>query len=237
MAEIETLTVQFPSNGHTTSGYLAKPQGDGPFPGVIVIQEWWGLDAHIKEVAERFAREGFVALAPDLFHGKVTSEPDEARKLVMGLDRERAMRELDATAAYLQGQPYLAGTTVGAVGFCLGGGLSLMMGIRSQRCGAAVIFYGGNPSPLDQVQDLSCPVLGLYGEADQGIPPARVNELETTLHRYGKEHELHIYPEAPHAFFNDQRASYRPEAAADAWRRTLRFFRAHLGAAAPAAVS
>lgn len=235
MADIQKSTVQFPSNGHTTSGYLARPQGSGRFPGVVVIQEWWGLDQHVKDVTEKFAQEGFVALAPDLYHGKVTSEPDEARKLVMELDRERAMLEVDAAAAYLQGQADLAGDKVGVVGFCLGGGLSLMAGIRSQRFGASVVFYGGNPNPLDQVQSLNCPVLGLYGEADQGIPPARVNELEVALHRYGKEHELHIYPETPHAFFNDHRESYRAEASADAWRRTVQFFRTHIGAATAAA--
>lgn len=219
--------VEWHANGQTVPGYLALPEST-PAPGVIVIQEWWGLDSHIKDVADRFAREGFVALAPDLYHGQVAAEPDEARKLAMELNHDHAVAEIDAGARYLLGRPEVTGPKVGVVGFCMGGGLSLLTACRSNNVGAAVVFYGRNPNPIDQVRNLSCPLLGIYGEADQGIPPSEVERLREALSAAGKEFDLHIYPDAPHAFFNDTRPSYRPDASADAWRRTLAFFREHL---------
>lgn len=220
--------ITFPSNGTTTPGYLALPSSL-PAPGVVVIQEWWGLEPHIQDVTDRFAAAGFVALAPDLYHGKVATEPDEARKLAMQLEYPRAIQEILAAARYLLERPDVRGSKVGVVGFCLGGALSLLSACTSDRFGAAVVFYGRNPDPIDRVASLHCPLLGLYGEADQGIPPSEVERLREALTRYRKTFELHIYPDAPHAFFNDTRASYRPEAAVDAWRRTLTFLRDHLG--------
>lgn len=222
--------IEFPGNGGQVPGYLSLP-GTTPAPGLVVIQEWWGLEPHIKDVADRFAAEGFAALAPDLYHGRVASEPDEARKLAMELEHDRAVAEIDAAARYLLSRSEVRGPKVGVVGFCMGGGLSLLTACRSNQVGAAVVFYGRNPNPIEQVRNLSCPLLGLYGEADQGIPPSEVERLRQALSEAGKQFELHIYPNAPHAFFNDTRASYRPEAAIDAWGRTLAFFRQHLGAA------
>lgn len=219
--------VTFPSNGGETPGYLALPSTT-PAPGIVVIQEWWGLEPHIRDVTDRFAAEGFVALAPDLYHGKVATEPDEARKLAMELEYDRAVAEIIAAARYLLNRAEVRGPKVGVVGFCMGGGLSLLSACRSDLFGAAVVFYGRNPNPIEQVRSLTCPLLGLYGEADQGIPPTEVERLRQALQEAGKQFELHIYPNAPHAFFNDTRASYRPEAAIDAWRRTLAFFRQHL---------
>ena len=222
--------IEFPVDGGVATGYLALPEMT-PAPGVVVIQEWWGLEPHIKDVVERFATAGFVALAPDLYHGEVATEPNEAQKLAMELDYGRAISEIDAAAAYLIGRSETRGEKVGVVGFCMGGGLSLLTACRSNRIGGAVVFYGRNPSPIEQVRDLTCPLLGLYGEADQGIPPAEVERLRAALEAAGgKQYELHIYPNAPHAFFNDTRSSYRPDAAADAWQRTLAFFREHLAA-------
>ncbi len=227
---VETTTelVEFPVDGGSCPGYLARP-AEGTYPGVVVIQEWWGLDDHIKDVARRFAREGFVALAPDLYHGKVTSEPDEARKLAMELDRERALKEIRQAVAYLKAHPAVSPKKVGIIGFCMGGGLALLTAIHEPAVDAAVVFYGRNPDPIDLVARIQCPLLGIYGEADQGIPPSEVERLGEALKRYGKQFELHIYPAAPHAFFNDTRPQvYRPEAAADAWAKTLAFFRRHL---------
>ncbi|HEU4758541.1 MAG TPA: dienelactone hydrolase family protein, partial [Dehalococcoidia bacterium] len=119
--------VTFPADGSSMPGYLARPEGDGPFAGVIVVQEWWGLDAHIKDVAQRFAREGFAALAPDLYHGRVAKEPDEAQKLMMALDMNRAGGELARAAEYLAGQQFVKGRGIGAIGFCMGGGLALTL--------------------------------------------------------------------------------------------------------------
>ena len=143
MADIRTQTVEFPTNGESGTGYLAIPEGEGPFPGVIVVQEWWGLDDHIKDVAGRFAREGFVALAPDLYHGKVTSEPDEAQKLMMSLNMPQASNELVKATEYLATRPEIAGRGIGATGFCMGGGLALTLATESEHIKAAAPFYGG----------------------------------------------------------------------------------------------
>jgi carboxymethylenebutenolidase len=221
--------VEWRVNGGNVPGYLALPNAT-PAPAVIVIQEWWGLDAHIKDVADRFAREGYIALAPDLYHGQIAAEPDEARKLSMELDHARAVAEIDAAAKYLIDRPDVAGDKVGTIGFCMGGGLSLLTACSSDRIGGSVVFYGRNPREIEQVNNLSCPLLGIYGEADQGIPPSEVERLSAALTAAGdKQFDLHIYPDAPHAFFNDERQSYRPEASADAWGKTLAFFGEHLG--------
>ena len=234
MAEQNVTTTMVDYNGGlSATGYLARPSGTGRYPGVIVIQEWWGLEDHIKDVARRFAQEGFVALAPDLYHGKIAAEPDEARKLAMEMDRENAVREIVQGAGYLLGTDYVAGAKVGVVGFCMGGGLSLLSACRSDKIGASVVFYGGPPNPIDQVQNIGCPVLGLYGEADQGLWPDAVNNLKEALTRYGKQFEIHSYPGAPHSFFCDTRPQiYKPDAARDAWARTLAFYRQNLPKAA-----
>ncbi len=216
--------IEFPSNGHNTPGYLAQPDGDGAYPGIVVIQEWWGLNPHIKEVAERFATAGYVALAPDLYYGEVATEPDEARKLAMALDRERAIAKVLAAAQYLQGMKSVSSQKMGVVGWCMGGALSLSSAADSvDELGATVAFYG-RPLSAEDTPKLEVPVLGLYGEKDAGIPVTAVREFEKELQANGKTHQIHVYDEAPHAFFNDTRPSYRSEAAQDAWQKTLGWF-------------
>jgi len=228
MSALKTSPVDFPSSAQTTPGYLAMPDDAAKHPAVVVIQEWWGLVPHIKEVAERFAREGFVALAPDLYHGQAASEPDEARKLAMGLDRVRAVAEIAAAAKYVKSLDAVAPKKIGAVGWCMGGGLALSTAAETSELAAAIAFYG---RPLDKgdVAKLRVPVLGLYGELDQGIPVAAVREFEEELKKGGVEHEIHVYPGAQHAFFNDTRPQiYKADAAQDAWKKTLAWFRKHL---------
>ncbi len=221
--------VEFKSNGGTASGYLSTP-ASGKGPAVIVIQEWWGLVPHIKEVADRFAAEGFVALAPDLYHGESATSPDEAGKLMMALDIERTEKELRGAIQYLLGHEAVEGDKVGTVGFCMGGVLSLYAASKNEQVGACVVFYGIHPKVEPPLENLRAPVLGLYAEKDAFVPPASVRELEGRLKALGKQAEMHIYENTDHAFFNDTRPEvYDPEAAADAWRRTLEFFRRHLG--------
>ena len=228
MVEIKSRMIEFHCNDHTTPGFLATPEGSGRFPGLVVIQEWWGLVPHIKEVAERFASEGFIALAPDLYHGQAASEPDEARKLAMELDRGRAVAEIVAALTYLQSLEQVTPQKIGLVGFCMGGSLTVAAAAACQDVGAAVVFYG-IPPDLDIVRTIRAPLLGLYGADDHGIPVERVGALEAELRKQGVEHEIHIYPDAGHAFFNDARPHiYQPRAAQDAWQRTLRWFRQHL---------
>ena len=225
MAEITTSMVNYRINGEQASGYEAKPEGAGPFPGVIVIQEWWGLDPHIKDVTERFAREGYYAVGPDLFHGAVTEEPDEAMNLTRSLDRDLAVKEIDAAIRYIKGQPS-SNRKVGVVGYCLGGGLALTTAVNSNNADAVNPYYGGVPNPIDQVQQIQCPVMAFYSATDRGMPDA-ANEMEATMQRFGKQYEGRIY-DAPHAFFNDRRPSYREETSRDTWQRTLAFFSQHL---------
>jgi carboxymethylenebutenolidase len=229
MPAIESHLVQFPSDGRSVQGYLARPQNADAAPGLIVVQEWWGLVDHIKDVAERFATEGFCALAPDLYYGQQTEEPDDARKLAM--DRPRAITDLEAAARYLRNQGC---ERVGAIGYCMGGGLVMELATREGVIDAAAPYYG-RPLPKDRAHQVRVPMLGIYAELDAGIPVAHVNELSEALRRLDKDAVFHIYPDADHAFFNDTRpSSYHPEASADAWQKTLAFFRRTLGATAPA---
>lgn len=220
--------VEFRANGRTANGYLAIPtQGSGP--GVIVIQEWWGLVDHIKDVCDRFANEGFVALAPDLFHGKSAKSPDEAGKLMMALRIDEAEKDLSGAAQYLLDQKATTGDKVGVVGFCMGGALSLYTATKNPNIGACVVFYGGHPNVKPDLPNLHAPMLGIYGERDKSVTPESAHKLEQQLKSLGKEAEIIIYPGADHAFFNDTRpAVYNAEAAADAWPRTIKFLRTHL---------
>jgi carboxymethylenebutenolidase len=221
-------TIEFESNGGTARGYLSTPE-TGRGPGVVVIQEWWGLVPHIKDVADRFARAGFVALAPDLYHGETTRSPDEAGKLMMALDIERAERDLRGAVSHLLGREEVEGGRVGTVGFCMGGALSLFAASKNERVGACVVFYGIHPNVRPDLENLRAPVLGLFAERDSFVPPDSVRALEATLGGHGKQIETHIYPGTDHAFFNDTRPEvYDRAAAEDAWRRTVDFFREHL---------
>ena len=214
--------VQFPSNGHTCSAYFA---GEGP--GVVVIQEWWGLVPHIEDLVERFAGAGFAAIAPDLYHGKTTKSPDEAGKMLMELDVDRAGKEIAGAGAYLLGRPECTSKKYGVVGFCMGGALAQYAAtVDADNIAAAVSFYGGFKKVPTQWEKLSAPLLLIYGEEDQGVPAEQGRELEAKLRGMGKDVELVIYPGANHAFFNDTRPEvYNADAAADAWRRTLDLFR------------
>lgn len=228
MDTIQAQMITFPSGGRTTPAYLARPAGEGKFPGLVVIQEWWGLVPHIKDVTERFAQQGFIALAPDLYHGESAGEPDEARKLAMELDREHAVEEIVAAIQYLQKQDDVSPKKIGVVGWCMGGALALATAATSTDTGAAVVFYG-NPGDLNRVRQIKAPVLGLYGELDAGIPVDLAHAFDEELEKQAIPHEVHIYPGAGHAFFNDSRPHiYHPEAAADAWQRTLSWFRKYL---------
>ena len=218
--------VDFPSNGGTTQAYLATP-ASGKGPGVLVIQEWWGLVPHIKRVADRFAAEGFTALAPDMYHGKTADEPDGAGKLFMALNIAQAEKDLRGAATYLAGQSSTA--RLGAVGFCMGGQLALFAGTVNPNVGAVVDFYGIHPNVKPDYSKLSGPVLGLFAEKDTFVTPQTAREVDAAIKKAGKSSEIHIYPNVDHAFFNDDnKAAYNKESADDAWRRTIAFFRQHL---------
>lgn len=228
---MKTEMVTFPSNGATGSGYLAAPDDGRPHPGVVVIQEWWGLDDHIKDVTRRFAQEGFVALAPDLYHGKVTAEPDEAAKLMMALRQEEAAKDMRGAVAYLNSRNDVQPKKIGMTGFCMGGGLTMYMAVHyPDGLGAVAPFYGTIIPSEEEAANLKVPILAIFGEKDDYTPHDKIEALRRGLDRSSVAHEVIVYPGAPHAFFNDTRESYRPEAAKDAWGRVLAFFRQHLSA-------
>lgn len=224
--------IEFASNGDTANGYLALPEkGEGAGPGVVVIQEWWGLVPHIEEVADRFAAAGFCALAPDMYHGKKTTEPDEAGKEMMKLQMPKATRDMSGAVDELLA--HSKGDKVGVVGFCMGGGLALLLAqARPDVVAAVVPFYGLIPwkDAHPDWSKLSADVLGHYGEKDESFPPDAAKGFEEELNALGKSTEFHIYEGADHAFFNDQRPEvYDAEAANTAWDRTIEFFRSRLG--------
>jgi carboxymethylenebutenolidase len=220
-SEMVTLEV----NGKTTSAYLVWPEGDGPWPGVVVIQEWWGLEEHIKDVARRFAGEGFAAISPDLYYGEVATEPDEARKLRMALDWDKALTAIQVAIDTLVAGDSVSPQKVGVTGFCMGGGLAWHAGAKLNHVVATAPFYGGGPEMADaEVAQIKGPVLAIFGELDQGVSPEVANNRAAQMDKAGVKHETIIYPNAQHAFFNDTRAAYNAGAAADAWQRMIKLF-------------
>jgi carboxymethylenebutenolidase len=218
--------VEFQANGMKTSGYLATP-ASGKGPGVLVIQEWWGLVQHIKNVCDRFAAEGFTALAPDMYHGQTASEPDGAGKLFMALNIGQAEKDLRGAATYLVRHSSTA--KLGAVGFCMGGQLALFAATLNPSVGAVVNFYGIHPNVKPDYGKLSGPVLGLFAEKDGFVTPQTAKDTDAAIKKAGKRSEINIYPNVDHGFFNDERPDvYNKAAADDAWRRTLAHFRQNL---------
>jgi carboxymethylenebutenolidase len=222
--------VDFPGGNvaKNTRGFLAKPNEAGRYPAVIVIHEIWGLVDHIKDVSNRLAREGYVALAVDLFEEKIVSKLEEGRMLREKFTEEKILGDLSGAFNYLKTLSYVNQNRIGSVGFCMGGGLSLLLACHNRELAAAVIFYGRNPSPIDLVKSLRCPILANYAGADRAITESDINLLRQALTKFGKKFDIKTYPRAPHAFFNDTKESYRPEAAKDAWQRTLKFFNEQL---------
>jgi len=224
--------IEFPSNGSTAGGYLSSPEG-GSGPGVVVIQEWWGLVDHIKDVCDRFAGAGFVALAPDLYHGQKVApgEPDEAGKAMMAMKMDQAARDMSGAVDEVRRRG--GRDKVGVIGFCMGGGLALVLATQRPDAVAAVVpAYGIIPWPDAQpdYSAMSAAVLGHYAEKDEYFTPAAALALEEQLRGLGKSVQVHIYPGADHAFFNDTRPeAYDADAAGLLWDRTVAFFREQLG--------
>lgn len=221
--------IEFASNGGTATGYLATPERALGLP-LVVIQEWWGLVPHIVDVCDRFAAEGFLALAPDLYHGESTTEPDEAGKLMMALNMTQAAKDLSGAIDLVSTRS--DSDRVGVTGFCMGGGLALVTAAhRPDKVAACVPWYGLIPWPDAQPRwdRIKAAVLGHYAELDGFFTPAAAHELEATLQDLGKEAEIVIHPGVDHAFFNDTRPEvYDATESLAAWMQTVGFLRAHL---------
>ena len=220
----------FASGSGTAHGYLALP-ASGSGPGVIVIQEWWGLTDHIAQVADRLAAQGFVALAPDLFGGKTTHDADEAGALMMSLPVEQAARDLSGAVDFLLTHEAVSSTTIGAVGFCMGGGFVLRLAAQQgERIGAAVAFYGVGPAVPASYAGLTAAVQGHYGEKDAFYPAEQARAQEQQIAAESGAHvEFHFY-DAGHAFHNDENAlgTFHESEAKIAWSRTVDFLRTYL---------
>ena len=224
-AEVDYATV----GDKTISGYLARPEGRTAHAGILVIQEWWGLNDNIRAMADRLAGEGYVALAVDLYEGEVAETRDEASGLMrQSLEREEALKDnLKQAYAYLTTEG--GASEIGVIGWCFGGAWSLrtamMMG---DRIGAAAIYYGRLVTDPEELSSLSAPILGIFGELDGGIPVETVREFESALEALGHDAKIHIYPDADHAFANPSGTRYNETAATDAWAKTLDFFDQYL---------
>jgi carboxymethylenebutenolidase len=220
--------VEFPSNSQTCQGYLALPPS-GKGAAIVVIQEWWGLVEHIEDVVDRFAREGFLAIAPDVYHGKTTKSPDEAGRLLMEVDADRAQSEIAGAGAYLLNRPECASKTYGVVGFCMGGALAQYDATKDTKVSAAVSFYGGFKKLDMPWENTRAALFLIYAGNDKSVRAEQGQELEKKLKAMGKDVTLKVYPNTSHAFFNDTRPQvYDAEAAKDAWGKTLDFFRKHV---------
>lgn len=235
MAEaIRETIVQFPSVTITVRAYVAMPKTGERRPAIIVVQEWWGLDDHMKDVARRYAAEGYVAIVPDLYsrlNNEVVplSKPNRAGELMAALKQEDGLKDLNATVAYLKSVPEVDAARIGVTGFCMGGSYALLLACVNADIKATVPFYGQVPNPDTPLQKLVAPVLYIYGEDDGWITKADVQRLAAALKKYNKPGDVKTYPGAPHAFFNDTRKEvYRAAEAKDAWARALAFFRQHL---------
>ena len=224
----EPTMVHLTADSGGVDAYVATPTGSGRVPVVIIAFEWWGLGDQIKDVARRMAKEGYVAIVPDLYHGKVADTPEMAHELVRGLEDTRVFSEMDAAAAWAAAQPRTKGAKIGVMGFCVGGGIALRYALHNPNLSAAVMYYGAPESDPAKLAALKAPLQGHFGAEDQGIPPDHVEAMRGALKKAGKHADLFIYPGAGHAFMHDGKPSYKPDAAKIAWARTLGFLQRYL---------
>lgn len=225
----EGKNVSYKSGDETVQGVLYTPAGKGPFPAIIVIHEWWGLNDWVKEQAGKLADQGYEALAIDLYRGKVATTPEMAHEIMRGVPEDRAKRDLQAAFDYLASQPNVKKERIGAIGWCMGGGYSLDVALDEPTLAADVINYGHLATDTAALKKINAPILGLFGAQDQGIPPDDVHKFEATMKQLGKKIDVKIYEDAGHGFENpNNKNGYRAEDTADAWKRTVAFLDTNL---------
>ena len=229
------IRVEFPTSTGTAAGYLSQPSKiSGKHPGLIVIQEWWGLDDWIKENTDRFAGEGYIAVAVDLYRGRVTEDPEEAHELMRGLPQDRAMSDLKGAFDYLAARPDVDPARIGVIGWCMGGGYAISFATVEPRVKATVINYGHLITDPKAIGNIQSAILGNFGAADRGIPEKDVRDFQQKLTRAGKRFDIKIYPNGGHGFMNSKnKDSYNLEATEDAWRRIFTFFKTELTPPSP----
>ncbi len=216
--------VSFASGSETASGYLASPAGTGRHPGLVVIQEWWGLNDFVKAKADHYAKEGYVVLAPDLYRGRVATDADTAHQLMRGLPEDRALRDLKGAVTDLRSRPDVDPKKIGVIGWCMGGGYSLSLALAEPTLAAGVLYYGRLLTDEATIASLKVPLLGNFGGQDQGITPDSVREFEKKAKAAGKSVDFKIYPDAGHAFASSTDPKvFRAADARDADARTEKF--------------
>ena len=221
--------VTYKSGDETVNAILYTPQGKGPFPALVVIHEWWGLNDWVKEQASKLADQGYVALAIDLYRGKVATTADEAHEIMRGVPNDRANRDLLAASSFLRSQSNVNPAKVGDIGWCMGGGYALDLAIADPKLKAAVINYGHLASDQATLQKIHAAILGIFGGQDHGIPVADVKKFESDLKAQGKTVEIKIFPDAGHAFENpNNKQGYRADDAKQAWELTTSFLAKYL---------
>ncbi len=216
-----------PASGGSEA-FVAWPAGKDPAPAIIVLHEWWGLDAHMRDMARRLAAQGYVAIVPDLYHGQVAGDPQRAQALKQALVEDDAFALTDAAVRWLHGQPRTEGQRIAVLGFCMGGGLAERYGLRSAGLAAVVMYYGSPVTDPEKLAGLTAPLQGHFGAEDKSITQEQVQALRTGLAKAGKQAEIYVYPGAGHAFMHDGNDTYRPDAARQAWARTLAFLQQNL---------
>jgi carboxymethylenebutenolidase len=220
----DSKSVSYKSGDETVQALLYTPAGKGPFPAIIVIHEYWGLNDWVKEQAAKLSDQGYVALAIDLYRGKVATTPDMAHEIMRGVPEDRAKRDLHAAFEFLQSQPNVRKDRIGSIGWCMGGGYSLDVALQEPTLAATVINYGHLATDPEAIKKIDAPILGLFGGQDHGITPDDVHKFEATMKQLGKKIDVKIYDDAAHAFENpNNQAGYRADDAADAWKRTVSF--------------
>jgi carboxymethylenebutenolidase len=219
-----TKEVTYKSGDETVKAILHTPEGKGPFPGIVVIHEWWGLNDWVKQQASKLAGEGYAALAIDLYRGKVATTPDEAHELMRGVPEDRAKRDLEAAYQFLASQPNVKKDRIGAIGWCMGGGYALDLALEEPKLAALVINYGHLATDPAAISKINASMIGFFGALDRGITPDDVKAFGAAVDKAGKKIDLTIYPDAGHAFENpNNKDGYRPADAADAWNKTVDF--------------
>src|SRR6266700_145872 len=227
MAVIRTSHVDLKVNGNNAYAFVAQPDDDAKHPGLVLIQEWWGIEPHIRDLAQRFAAEGFVVAVPDLYHGKVVTEPNEAQKMIMTLTKnmDRAVKEIIGALETVKAMPNVEPKKLGLIGFCVGGLLAYVVASRYADLGAVVAFYGAgyDPTPED-VAKVNAPVLAIYGSHDASNPMEQVEKIAHMYKEAGKDFSLKVY-NTGHAFMNPSHGMGNEQAAADAWKLAVNFLK------------
>lgn len=224
MVNIKSGEVKYLSGNDTVTAYLTEPVGNGPFPALIVIHEWWGLNDLVKKDADKFADSGYVALAIDLYHGKMTDKPEEARKLSSGVNQEQAVTDLKSAYNFLSDRKEVNRSKIGSIGWCMGGGYSLKAAVNIPGLSACNINYGAMITDTSLLKKINCPVLGIFGEKDQNLNPQKVKTFQDSLDQAGIKNKIIIYPGVGHAFMNPTNSGHNEEITNKAWEEIFTFF-------------